>query len=149
MASEGCSPLWSDGPHCRGSPREAQARGPRLPRPQPPGSERGSVVGLHRPALPGLWELPDQGLHGIPCLARWILNRWTTREGLIKTTFNSENFRISFPPKSTLQTSVHIIQYHFHQADVYLSLPLQRRCHNVPWRTERNSLKCGQSFSCC
>ena len=46
--------------------------------------ERGSVVvarGLSSPVACALFL--DQGSNWVPCIARWILNHWTTREALV------------------------------------------------------------------
>ena len=42
----------------------------------------GSVVGVHGLVSPGLWDLssPTRDRTWVPCIARWILNHWATRE---------------------------------------------------------------------
>ena len=43
--------------------------------------------GLRPSLLPGLWNLPGPGWKVCPCIGRWVLHHWTTREVPISLVF--------------------------------------------------------------
>ena len=68
-----------------------------------------SEVVAHRLSCPhGMWNPPRPGIKHLPCIRRWILNHWTTRED----------------PKSENNNHVYNMFCNFHLTSLILNMPV-------------------------
>ena len=82
----------------------------------------GSPVTTHRLSCPGTWDLhfPIRDRICIPCIGRWILTHWTTREVLGLLALIGQPQRVVVPLLlRALPGSQHVITHHFYQPQYY------------------------------